>query len=126
MTDIYSKEKLIIVLMNDINSEFNTINVYLENIDRLNYAKNKHQIDILVLESFIHASSLAKRVLALHEGNSGVLDKNALDLVTTEEVALHEIYEFEAKSVIDAKTKKVLLDLAKAETKHQKLVKSLK
>lgn len=123
---MYDKEDIIRVLMKDLKSEFEAIHFYLDNISKFNYKSNKKAFDKLVLDSIDHSEKISKLILKLNKDSEGRLKRGVLRKSMLEEKGLRELYLYESKRTDNKSVKKVLMDLAKAEEKHEKLIKSLK
>lgn len=108
-----------------MNSEFEVIRFYLENIESLNYKVNKKALDELILGSVDHARSIIELFLKSAKNSSTKVNQWIVELAAKEEVGLQEIYQYEHNRTKNAQLKKLLANLAKEETKHQILVESL-
>ncbi|MFH1063617.1 MAG: ferritin family protein [Candidatus Woesearchaeota archaeon] len=123
---MYSTKDLKRVLLKNLASEFKVIKFYVDNLENLNYAKNKKKVDSLIVDSFKHAAMITKEVLALHKGKDVVVSKSIRERAMREEVAVREIYAYELSRTSDPKIKKLLRQLIAEEKKHEKIAKSLK
>lgn len=120
------KEESKAILISALNTEFDIIRFYLDNIDNLNYKMNKKELDELILGSIKHASLISKTLMQLGEKSSKKLDKEILNLALKEELGAREIYQFEFNNAKDPEIKKCLGTLIKEEAAHEAIVVKLK
>lgn len=123
---MYSDKDLIRVLKRDLNSEFKAIRFYLDNLEKLNYKKNRENVNKLALESVKHSRMIVETILSIQEKKSGKLDKKAVKDALREEVGMEGIYKYEFLRTKNVKVLKLLNMLIKEEKKHMKIVNSLK
>lgn len=130
---MYKKKDLLRNLKRDLRSEFEVINFYIENLDRLNYKLNKVKVNTLIMESFKHANMIASEILKLKKSDKSSLTEKARKMALKEESAVKEIYRFQLTKVNhnlsddDAgSARKLFHDLIMDEARHEKLVKALK
>lgn len=112
-------------LKRNIQSEFDVINFYLNNLDKLNYNKNKKKIDTLVFDSFKHAMKISKVLLARKREDKGLSEK-ARKVALKEECDVREIYRYQLMKHKDKEVMKLLHDLIIDESEHEKTVRALK
>ena len=110
----------------NLNSEQEIIIFYVTNLEKLNYSKNKKKISNLIFDSLEHAGMITAEIMELQKNAKGKLDKKTRDKALKEETGLKEIYKYEFKKTKEAKALKVLNQLILEETKHEKIVKTLK
>lgn len=123
---MYSKKDLVKILKRNLESETRIINFYINNLDKVNYPKNKDAITLMVKDSVGHAGMIAMEILELQNDITAVKDKKIISQALKEETAMKEIYKYEFSRTTEAKTLKVLNKLIKEETKHEKIVRLLK
>ena len=123
---MYSKKELVKILKRNLESETRIINFYINNLEKVNYPKNKEAITRMVKDSVGHAGMIAIEILELQKGITAKKDKKTIAQALREETAMKEIYKYEFMKTNEAKALKVLNKLIKEETKHEKIVKTLK
>jgi rubrerythrin len=123
---MYSNKDLKRVLRRNLDSEFDIIKFYLDNLERFNYPSNKKKIDRLVLDSIRHSRMISESLLFLGSGAYGKLSPKHAETALREESAVKHIYAYELARTNDKKTKNALKRLIEEETAHERLVKSLK
>jgi rubrerythrin len=123
---MYNERDLIRVLRKNLDTEIRVITLYLDNASKLNYEKNKAKVDLLIFDSFHHATWLAKEICVLNKGMKGILDRKVQDVAYREESGVKELYLYEAQRTKDAAAKKLLLKLVREEARHERIVKSFK
>ncbi len=123
---MYSEKDLKRVLLNNLDSEFKAIRLYLKNLKKLNYVKNKKKVDTLVLDSFRHAAMITKEFMTLHKGEGVAVSRRMRARAMREEVGVREIYAYELNRTSNPKVQKLLRQLIVEETKHEKIAKTLK
>jgi len=122
---MYSKNDTLRVLRKNLDSELDVIKFYIDNKHKLNYGANKRKIDSLVADSFTHATLISQRMLDLGKG-IGYMDNKTRQRAYKEETAVKEIYRYELNRTLDKESAKLLKRLIKEETKHERIVGSLK
>jgi rubrerythrin len=113
-------------LLHNLKAELDAIRFYADNLQRLNYAKNRKAIDALALDSVTHAQMLLRAYLEANAKVGGRLTPLALEKAMQEETGLKEIYRFEEGKVKSPKLRKLFAKLVKWEEAHEALVKTLK
>ncbi|MBW2971903.1 ferritin-like domain-containing protein [Candidatus Woesearchaeota archaeon] len=122
---MYNEKDLLRVLNKNLEAEFNAVKLYIRNLDKLNYSENRKKVSALALDSMKHACMIATRILELNKSRSR-LTKNMRAQAMREETSVKEIYKYELARTQDQKTRKLLKYLIAEETRHQRVVKSLK
>ncbi|MBW2967579.1 ferritin-like domain-containing protein [Candidatus Woesearchaeota archaeon] len=122
---MYSEKDMLRVLRRNLESELKVIKFYVDNAEKLDYAKNKPKVDSLVFDSFRHAQWLSRQILRLKTG-SGKLTKKAKAEALREETNVRDIYQYELNRTEDPKVRKVLQKLISEEKKHARIVRGLK
>jgi rubrerythrin len=123
---MYSKKDLVKILKRNLESETKIINFYIKNLEKINYPKNKKAITKMVKDSVGHAGMIATEILELQKDITAKKDKKTISQALREETAMKEIYKYEFTRTSEAKALKVLNKLIREETKHEKIVKTLK
>ena len=123
---MYSKKELVKILKRNLESETRIINFYINNLEKVNYPKNKEAITRMVKDSVGHAGMIAIEILELQKDITAKKDKKTIAQALREETAMKEIYKYEFMKTNEAKALKVLNKLIREETKHEKIVKTLK
>ena len=123
---MYDDEELALILEKNIGYELDSINFYVNNLENLNYKKNKKKVDTLLLESIKHTTKLSKALLEIQKNKTSKITKKTRTLAMKEELGMKELYSYELHRIKNAKVRRILKELIKEETKHEKLVKLLK
>ncbi|MDO8741339.1 MAG: ferritin family protein [Candidatus Woesearchaeota archaeon] len=123
---MYTKKDLIRVLKQDIKTEINAINFYVDNIDDLNYGKNYKLVNELLFGSMTHLRIVAEELCRLCRSSSAKALKAAIERAVKEEEGMRAIYEYENNRTKEARLKKIFGKLTAQETHHKKLARSLK
>jgi rubrerythrin len=123
---MYSDKDLARVLRQNLNSEVDVIRFYIDNLHKLNYAKNRKQIDSLVLDSCRHATMISEMLLKLNKGTKSSLIASTQREAFREETGVKELYRYESVRTKSTDAKKMLLTLIKEEAGHERLVNSLR
>jgi rubrerythrin len=123
---MYDNEELARILEKNVGYELDSINFYVNNLENLNYKKNKKKVDTLLLESIKHTTKLSKVLLEIQKNKTSKITKKTKALAMKEELGMKEIYNYQLQRTKNAKVRRILKDLIKEETKHEKLVKLLK
>jgi rubrerythrin len=123
---MYDNENLARILEKNIGYELDSINFYVNNLENLNYKKNKKKVDTLLLESIKHTTKLSKALLEVQKNKTSKITKKTKVLAMKEELGMKELYTYELQRTENTKVRRILKNLIKEETKHEKLVKLLK
>lgn len=123
---MYTKKDLIRVLKQDIKTEINAINFYVDNIRDLDYEKNHEIINKLLFGSMTHLRIVAEELCRLCRGSSGKALKETINRAVKEEEGMRAIYAYENNRTKEAGLKKIFRKLEAQETHHKKLAGSLK
>jgi rubrerythrin len=122
-----SDETLKSMLIKNIKSELGTVDFYLNNLSKLNYADNKRKINLLIMESVKHIEMTSQAFVEQNFNEKSVkIDPKAVEQAMKEETGLKEIYKYELNKIENQKIQKMLKELIAWEEKHEKIVTSLK
>jgi rubrerythrin len=129
-----SVSKTIALMRRDLQNELKFVKFYEDNLHLFKDDASRECVKKLVLESLVHASRFVRALHKLQPKTkiklpSKLTKKNALYTLGNairEEKGAEEIYKYQAKRIDDNSVKKVLLQIAADEKRHQKIVKILK
>lgn len=122
---MYKQKDLLRVLKKNLKLELANIKFYSTNIEKINPVENKKLIETLVLGSIEHAKKISKLIISSAESKTK-LTKAVKDSVIKEETGLKEIYKYELSRTNNPKVQKLLEELIKEETEHEKIVQKFK
>ncbi|MBW2964521.1 hypothetical protein KY363_03605 [Candidatus Woesearchaeota archaeon] len=123
---MYTDKQMIRLLERNLHSECDIIKFYLENLHKLNYAKNKKAIDELILGSVRHSELIVKTLIKLNSKGTSIFNHDVAGEAFREESAVREIYAYQLARTGNTEIKKLLKTLIKEEGQHEKLVRGLK